>query len=181
MKPTNESKPEILAETNYLQLVQHGHWTYARRPNSIGAVGVVAVTDDRHLVLIEQYRIPVAGPVIELPAGLVGDDPAHRKESWEEAAGRELLEETGYEAGRLQLLVDGVSSAGLTDEGVHLMRASQLQRRHAGGGVENESITVHTIPLTEVPSWLQTERERGVQVDFKVYAGLYFLNLEHQS
>ena len=61
MKPTSESKPQILAETHYLQLVQDGHWTYARRPNSIGAVGIVAVTDDQHLVLVEQHRIPVGG------------------------------------------------------------------------------------------------------------------------
>ena len=181
MKPTSESKPQILAETHYLQLVQDGHWTYARRPNSIGAVGIVAVTDDQHLVLVEQHRIPVGGPVIELPAGLVGDDPVRREESWEEAAGRELLEETGYEAGRLERLVDGVSSAGLTDEWVHLIRAFQLKRQHAGGGVENESIIVHTVPLTEVSNWLQVQRTGGKQVDVKVYAGLYFLLLDTQS
>lgn len=181
MNYVSQSEPRVLAETKYLQLIQHEHWTYARRPNSIEAVGVLAVTDDQHIIFVEQYRIPVSGCVIELPAGLVGDDPTHDAETLEDAARRELLEETGYEAGRLELIVDGVSSAGLSDESVHLMRACDLTRRHAGGGVENESITVHKVPLCEAAGWLSKQRQSGKQIDFKVYAGLYFLTLEAQA
>ena len=51
---------QILAETPYLRLVQEGHWTYAQRPHKIGAIAVAALTDEDQLLLVEQYRIPVA-------------------------------------------------------------------------------------------------------------------------
>lgn len=172
----NQSEPrkhEILAETQYLRLVQAGHWTYAQRPNAIGAVGIVAITNERKIVLVEQYRIPLEASVIELPAGLVGDEPDKEDESMDSAAFRELLEETGYEAKTMSRLADGVSSGGLTDECVTLMLANGLERRHAGGGTSNESIIVHEVHLDDVLTWIKAQQLRGCLIDFKVYAGLY--------
>ena len=115
---------EVLAETKFLRLVQAGHWTFAQRPNTIGAVGIVAITDEQQIVLVEQYRIPLGADTIELPAGLVGDESEHANETIESAAFRELLEETGFEARQMKSLVMGASSGGLTDECVTLLQAS---------------------------------------------------------
>ncbi len=167
--------PQVLAETPYLRLIQQGHWTYAQRPNIAGAIAIAAVTDTNEMVLVDQYRIPVGRRVIELPAGLVGDEPGRESESWEEAARRELLEEVGYRAGRIELLTLAVSSAGLTDEAVHLLRADGLQQVHAGGGHPGEDIVVCHVPLARVPSWLIAQQQAGKQVDYKVYAALFFL------
>ena len=167
---------QILAETKYLRLIQDGTWTYCQRPNAIGAIAVVAITDHREIVLIDQYRIPTAGRVIELPAGLVGDVEEFKTESLEQAARRELIEETGFDAKRIEPLVDGASSAGLSDERINLMLASELIRVGEGGGDELEDIIVHTIPLDEVHNWLNEQKNLGKDIDFKVYAGLYFAN-----
>ena len=67
--------PKVLASGKYLRLLAQGHWEFAERVNATGAVVIVALTDEGRLLLVEQYRIPVGCPVIELPAGLVGDVP----------------------------------------------------------------------------------------------------------
>jgi len=166
---------QVLAETRFLRLVQEGHWTYAQRPNIRGAMAIAAVTDDRQLLLVEQYRIPVHQRVIELPAGLVGDESGREAETLEEAARRELEEEVGYRAAQLRELTCAVSSAGLTDEAVHLLLATQLTRVSAGGGNDDEDILVHHVPLSELRGWLAEQQRQGRRVDYKVYAALYFL------
>ena len=85
----------------WLRLVADGHWEYVTRNRDVEAVAIVAVTDDRQLLLVEQFRIPLGRICIELPAGLVGDDPGHEGEGLDIAASRELLEETGYQAGKM--------------------------------------------------------------------------------
>ncbi len=168
--------PQILAETKFLRLVQQGHWTFAQRPNTTGAIAIVAVTENRHLVLVEQHRIPVGGPVIELPAGLVGDSDEFADESLIDAAARELDEEVGYRADHWEILTHGISSGGLSDESVHLMLASGLERIGEGGGTEAESILVHEVAVPDVPRWIKQQQAAGKHVDFKVYAGLFFLH-----
>ena len=95
-----EPAKTILAEGKFLRLVRDGRWEYADRTRAQGAVVLVAVTDDNRLVLTEQYRIPLGQRVLELPAGLVGDIQGEEDEPLVTAADRELLEETGYQAGR---------------------------------------------------------------------------------
>lgn len=165
---------QILAETKYLRLIQEGTWTYCQRPAPIGAIAIVALTNQREIVLIDQYRIPTGGRVIELPAGLVGDIKGLEDESLEQAARRELIEETGFDATKIQPIIHGASSAGLSDERIHLMLATDLIRVGEGGGDELEDIIVHKIPFSDVHSWLETQRNSGKDVDFKVFAGLYF-------
>jgi 8-oxo-dGTP pyrophosphatase MutT (NUDIX family) len=86
----------ILAEGKFLRLVVENGWEWVERRNTQGAVVIAAITEHNEIVLIEQYRIPLAARVIELPAGLAGDEPGSRHEALIEAARRELLEETGY-------------------------------------------------------------------------------------
>ena len=85
-----ESTPETMCEGQYLRLVRRGHWEYAERTNAGSAVIVIAVTPERKLLFVEQFRIPLGAPTIEMPAGLVGDLDA--ADTMEEAARRELLE-----------------------------------------------------------------------------------------
>lgn len=163
----------VLAEGRWVRLVAQDHWEWAERTNVPGAVVIAAVTEDQELVLVEQYRIPLAARVIEMPAGLVGDT-AH-DEAWIEAARRELLEETGYQAKRLKCLAGGPASAGMTNETYSLYLATGMRRVADGGGEEGEDIVVHVVPLAKIERWLASRRKQGVLVDPRVYAGLYFV------
>lgn len=173
MPPTEEHK-RVLAEGKHLRLVQQGHWEFAERTKAKGAVVLVAVTDDGLLLLTEQFRVPVDKRVIELPAGLVGDVAGEEAEELEAAARRELLEETGYEAQVLCLVAEGPPTSGLASELVAFIVARELKKVAAGGGDESEQIEVHAIELARVRDWLAEQASRGVLIDPKVYAGLYF-------
>jgi ADP-ribose pyrophosphatase len=166
----------ILAEGRFLRLIKCGRWEYADRTNSSGAAVIVAVTDERKLLLIEQHRIPVDRRVIELPAGLAGDLPGSESEALATAARRELLEETGYEAKEMTWLASGPPTAGLASEIVTYFLAGGVRRVNGGGGDGHEKIQVHEVPLKDVDGWLQQKMTEGLLVDPKVYAGLYFAN-----
>ena len=159
----------------FLALVKEGHWEYAERTNATGASIIVAVTDEQKLLLVEQYRIPVHSRTIELPAGIIGEEPGGAEEAHADAAKRELIEETGYVAAEIKALSHGPASSGLTSETVTLFLATGLRRVGAGGGVAHEQITVHEVPLSEVHDWLEAKAKAGVLVDPKIYAGLYFV------
>lgn len=159
----------------FLSLVKEGHWEYAERVNASGAAIIVAVTEERKLLLVEQHRVPVHARTIELPAGIIGDEPESSGERHSEAARRELLEETGYAADQIEALTHGPASSGLASETVTLFRATGLRRAGEGGGVKHEAITVHEVPLPEVERWLAAKAQAGVLIDPKVYAGLYFV------
>lgn len=175
MQSHPESSPrQILAEGKHLRLVRQGHWEFAERTKASGAVVLVALTEDGRLLLAEQFRIPVGKVVVELPAGLVGDIEGAEAEELEAAARRELLEETGYEAGTLRLVAEGPPTSGLASEMVAFIVATDLKQVSAGGGDESEQIVVHAVELAKVPEWLRRQAARGVLVDPKVYAGLYF-------
>ena len=176
----NQTSTITLCSGKFLALVREGRWEYVDRIGATGAAIVVAVTDDQKLLLVEQYRIPVHARTIELPAGIVGDQPGGLGESPTAAAKRELLEETGYAADRVEALTTGPSSSGLTSEVVTLLRASGLRRVSAGGGVAHEDITVHEVPLSEIHGWLAARASQGLLIEPKVYAGLYFIASIHE-
>jgi len=165
----------VLFTGKFLSIIKEGRWEYAERVNATGAAIIVAVTPGQKLLLVEQYRIPVHTRTIEMPAGIIGDEAEHSQESKAEAARRELREETGYDAGRMEILTTGPASSGLTSEVVTLFRASALRKVSAGGGVAHEEIIVHEVPLNEVHGWLNTKVQAGFMIEPKVYAGLYFL------
>ncbi len=165
----------VLATGKFLTLVKAGRWEYVERVRVTGVAVIIAVTQERKLLLVEQYRTPVAARTIELPAGLVGDESEKHSESASEAARRELLEETGYQAGEIKLVARGPISAGLTSEIITVLRADRLVRVGPGGGIAHEDITVHEVPLSEVTDWLNRKAQAGVMIDLKVYAGLHLL------
>ena len=167
-----DSTTTTLAEGKYLGLYVRDTWEFASRPNSTGVVAILPITDDGQLVLVEQYRVPCQARVIEIPAGLVGDEEKFIHESLSECAARELLEETGYRAGEITPLLSSPTSAGMTDEITHFFAATKLTREHAGGGTESEDITVHHIPLADIDAWLSAQQHKGLLIDFKIHACL---------
>lgn len=162
-----------LAEGKYLGLYACGTWEFAARPNSTGVVGILPITHDGQLVLVEQFRIPVQARVIEIPAGLAGDEPEFIHESLSETAARELLEETGYHASNIIPLLSTPTSAGMTPETTHLFAATDLTRQHEGGGTEHEDITVLHVPLKNLANFLSEKNSEGTLIDFKIHACLY--------
>ncbi|NKI34954.1 NUDIX hydrolase [Wenzhouxiangella sp. XN79A] len=171
---------ETLHSGRYLRLCERSGWEFATRVHPTVVV-LIAWTEADELLLVEQYREPVRQRCLELPAGLVGDRPGEADEPEREAAARELEEETGYRAGRLELLMRCPTSAGMTDECAVFFRASGLERVSDGGGDASEDITVHRIPRAEVHDWLLDRVEAGAAVDPKIWFALYWSGLAQPS
>jgi len=166
-------KTKMLSEGSFLGLYARDHWEYASRTNCSGAVGILPITDDQELILVEQFRIPLQARVIEIPAGLSGDEDAFLNETLAETAARELLEETGYRAGKITPLISSPTSPGMTTEMVSFFAATELTREHGGGGTQQEDILVHRVPLAELETWIKHQQAKGLLVDIKIHACLY--------
>lgn len=156
---------ERVWEGRYLAVEVEGTWEYAVRARGIEAAVIVAV-DHGHILLVEQYRVPVGRRCVELPAGLIGD--GDESEAVEVAAARELEEECGYRAERVEALGLFHSSPGMTSEAFTLVRASGLTRVGEGGGVEGEGITVHRVAVAELAGFVDGKRREGLAVDSKL-------------
>ena len=167
----------IIAEGRHVRLVHRNGWEYAERVGVSGVVLIVAVNEDRELILVEQHRPPVDTSVIELPAGLAGDIPGEEDEALSRAASRELVEETGYEATEIKWLADAPPTAGMCSETATYFHATGLRRVGPGGGDDSEDITVHHVPLTSLRSWLKERQEEGRLVATSVFAGLFLAGI----
>ena len=175
------TETETLFNGRWLRMMRRGAWEYAERVNPGGAVIVVAVTDDDEVLFVEQFRVPIQRKTIELPAGLIGDQDDFRHEGAIETAHRELEEEAGYRAGRIEYVMAGPSSAGMSTEEVAFARAFDLVRVGDGGGDHTEQITVHRVPRAGVAPWLAAKAREGYSIDPKLYAGLYFLDRDAEG
>lgn len=170
----DDSKCQLLYEGDWLRLVKRGHWESCERTHGQGmAVIIIAVTPNDEVLFVEQYRVPLGARTIEMPAGLVGDD--HDHDTLEAAAMRELVEETGWRPGSVEVLLTGPTSAGMSNERIAFVRARALTKVGAGGGVDNEEITVHSVPRTDAPAWLMQKQAAGFELDLKLWAGLWML------
>ena len=170
------TQTETLFNGRWLRLLRRGRWEFAERANPGGAVIIIAVTPDDAILFVEQWREAVMSKTIEMPAGLIGDLAEATEESAVSAAHRELLEETGYRAGRIAFFMEGPTSSGMSNEMISFVRAYDLVRMHAGGGDETENIVVHEIPRAQAAGWLLQKRREGYSIDPKLFAGLYFLD-----
>jgi ADP-ribose pyrophosphatase len=142
---------EVMWQGSFITTKRRGKWEYVGRARGIKAAVILAVEDD-HVLLVEQYRVPLGANCIELPAGLIGDH-----DEGEDAlisAARELEEETGYRAATLEI--------------VSLVRASGLTKVSEGGGVDGENIVVHRVALSGLSSFVQAKRAEGCAVDVKL-------------
>ncbi len=166
---------QTLYEGQWLRLVRIGHWESCERTHAQGmAVIVIAVTPADEVLFVEQFRIPLGARTIEMPAGLVGDD--HAEDTLVDAARRELIEETGWSAGRVEVLLTGPTSSGMSNERIAFVRARELVRVGEGGGVDDENIIVHAVPRNEAPAWLMRKRAEGYELDLKLWAGLWMID-----
>ena len=166
---------ETVWEGRWLRIRQRGTWEFAERTHADGmAVIIVAVTPEQKLVFVEQFRVPLQQRTIEMPAGLVGDNDG--EDTLEKAAARELLEETGWQASHVEVLMEGPTSSGMSTERIAFCRATGLTRVHAGGGDESEDITVHEVPVAEAAQWLCARMAEGYSMDPKLWAGLWFVD-----
>ena len=167
---------EILHQGEWLRLVRRGKWEACERCHGGDgmAVIVIAVTPADEVLFVEQYRVPLGARTIEMPAGLLGDD--HAEDTLVDAARRELIEETGWSPGRVDVLLTGPTSSGMSNERIAFVRARELARVGAGGGVDDENIIVHAVPRARAPAWLMQKRAEGYELDLKLWAGLWMID-----
>ena len=167
MTADRDAPEHIRWEGNWIVAKQRGRWEYVSRARSIRAAVILAV-EDGHVLLVEQYRVPLGKPCIELPAGLIGDDDSAADEEPLAAAGRELEEETGYRAATLEDVGEFHSSPGMVSESFTLVRARGLTRIGEGGGVGGEDITAHRVPLDGIEGFVAEARAAGKAIDVKL-------------
>ena len=159
---------EVMWQGRFITARRKGKWEYVSRARGIRAAVILAVDDDDQVILVEQFRVPLGKPCIELPAGLIGDHDDHAGEPDEIAAARELEEETGYHAARMEVIGEFYSSPGMVSESFTLLRACGLIRVGNGGGTEGEDITVHHVPLREIAGRVAAWRTQGYAIDVKL-------------
>ncbi len=158
-------EPEhIVWQGKFIAAKTRGKWEYVSRTRGVHAAVILAI-DDGHVILVEQFRVPLGRSCLELPAGLVGD---HGAEETEIAAARELEEETGYRAGRIEVLGEFWSSPGMVSESFTLLRASDLTKVSDGGGVDGEDIAVLRVPLDGIAGFIEERRKLGDAIDVKL-------------
>jgi ADP-ribose pyrophosphatase len=161
---------EVMWEGKFIRALRRANWEYASRSNNINAVVILAEFEGK-MVLIDQPRVGPDCRCVELPAGLVGDeDPDATVEG---TAIKELEEETGFTAERVERLGEFYASPGMLSESFTLVRAHGLRRIGEGGGDENEDINVHLVPRAEIPNFIEQKRAEGFGIDVKL---LIFMN-----
>jgi ADP-ribose pyrophosphatase len=172
-RPAPDAPIETRWEGRFITVKQQGTWEYVSRSRGIHAAVILAIDegaegspDGRHVILVEQYRVPLKVQCLELPAGLVGDETAG--EAADIAARRELEEETGYRAARWRNLGEFFSSPGMVSESFTLLLATGLTRVGDGGGVSGEDIIVHRVPLSGVADFVAAKRAEGCGIDVRV-------------
>ena len=170
--PIMDQTDEVMWQGRFITARKKGKWEYVSRARGIRAAVILAIDEDEngdeHVILVEQFRVPLGRPCIELPAGLIGDHDHTEGEDDAVAATRELEEETGYHAARMEVIGEFYSSPGMVSESFTLLRAHGLTKVGEGGGVEGENITVHRVKLAGIADALKDWRARGYAIDVRM-------------
>lgn len=123
-----------------------------------GAVVILPMIDERHVVMIRNERYAVGETLWELPAGTL--EP--QEESIESCASRELVEETGYRSRSITKLIEFYSAPGFCTELLHVFVAKDLE--HVGQELDEcERITVEVTPIEQVVEMIQDNRIRDAK------------------
>jgi 8-oxo-dGTP pyrophosphatase MutT (NUDIX family) len=168
-------EPKILGQGRWLSLQEiqfldsEGKvrsWECVRRQGGRGAASMVATVEkmgEPHVILVKQFRPPVNGFVIELPAGLIDAE-----EGAESTAKRELAEETGWRGEAIEVGPFVLNSPGLSDERTALVRieASREEKTNFDGA---ENIEVLVVPLRGLKKRLLEEEKNGAHLDGKLW------------
>ena len=165
----NPDAEEIVWAGKYIVTKRRGPWEYVGRARGIGAAVILAVEDGPEgpwVLLVEQWRVPLQRRCLELPAGLVGDET--QGEDVAISAARELEEETGWRADRIEILGEFASSPGMVSETFTLVTAHGLTKVGEGGGVPGEDIKVHRVALDAVADFIASKRAEGCAIDVKL-------------
>lgn len=181
---------EILYSTKFLQLKnykrENGHnWVYAHRPNAKDIVIIVPIlktNDEDKILFLITKRPPIYGEnkgefCLELPAGLVGD--FNNNENIEEAIKRELKEETGFLANKIEIKTRKLaSSAGLTSETstialAHLGKQEAPQDDDGGIIIERKFIK-----KSEVLNFIKEFEKQGNSIGAQTLSGLFYYFFE---
>ena len=169
-------KEEIAFEGRFIEVVRKGAFEYIRMRHSSLVALTIPLTVDGEIVFIQQLRVPFDTEVIEFPAGLIGDEAGYEDESPKDAARRELIEESGYQAGMVEYLFEGPSSPGSLAERVQFFLAKDCVKIAEGGGVDHEEISVHAVPLGDAMAWLEAKASEGILVDPRARLGVLIAN-----
>jgi ADP-ribose pyrophosphatase len=171
MTPDKDAPVRTMWAGKYISVLQQGRWEYVSRTGSVNAVVILAEYEGK-AILVEQYRVPVGARCLELPAGLVGDEDPNA--TVDETAVKELEEETGFTADRVEHLGQFHSSPGMVAESFTLVRAHGVRKVGQGGGTDEEDITVHLVAREDIPAFIRKRREEGAAVDVKLLLFLDF-------
>ncbi|GEN31870.1 ADP-ribose pyrophosphatase [Cerasibacillus quisquiliarum] len=129
-----------------------------------GAVAVIAVTPDKKIVFVEQYRKPLEKSLVEIPAGKL-----ERNEEPLTTARRELEEETGYTTKELTLVTSFYTSPGFADELIYIYLAKDLVRlEDPPKGDEDEFVEVIELTLDEAKKYVKDERIHDAKTNYAV-------------
>lgn len=134
-----------------------GRVTIREKVTHPGSVGILPVLENGDLIFVKQFRYVIGSDLLEIPAGTIEEG-----ESPEECATRELLEETGYQAGRLDLLSSFYTSPGYSNEFMWLFKATDLRSGEAKP-MADESIEIKVVSLGEALSLIKNGGIRDVK------------------
>jgi ADP-ribose pyrophosphatase len=163
-----DAPDEVMWQGRFITARRKGRWEYVSRSRGIRAAVILAIDEEDHVILVEQYRVPLGRQSIELPAGLIGDHEDVEGEEATAAAERELEEETGYRAERMEVIGEFWSSPGMVSESFTLLQAHGLTKIGPGGGTDGENITVHRVPLRDLAERIADWRAQGFALDVKL-------------
>jgi ADP-ribose pyrophosphatase len=136
-----------------------------------GAVGIIPLTSNRKIVMVQQYRKPLERVIVEIPAGKLekGEEPLA-------SAIRELEEETGYSSEKVTYLTSFYTSPGFADEIIHLYMAEDLvKKENPAAQDEDEFIDVLEVTLDEA---LKLMNEKKIY-DAKTAYAIQYLQLKN--
>ncbi|PNZ30583.1 ADP-ribose pyrophosphatase [Staphylococcus petrasii] len=137
--------------------------------NHNGAVAVCAITPENEVLLVKQYRKPVEKPLLEIPAGKLEED-----EEREEAAKRELEEETGYIANDLSFITHMYGSPGFSNEKLSIYFSDNLSEGEMNLD-DDEFVELHKVPIDKIKDLLDSDEIE----DAKTIIGLQYILLNY--